>query len=294
MTFAIAWVLNLDADLELADPAGFAPSKRQRALTAKQGRCFLEIAQLHAPENVQHVRIEEFEPGTAAICQAWCPTPRAVARAEAMGLSLRAPARGVLQRVNHRSLGADLAGNRYAWSMADLDAALAEPRSRGWLLKRPFGFSGRGSKHIAGPMTVAQRRWAEASMRGYGRGLQVEPFVTIEREFAIHGWVRRCGTVLRGNPTGLLCDESRAWVRTTTDPDWTESEDQLVSAAFEQCAAALIEAGYLGPLSIDAYRFRDADGNRHLQALSDVNARYSMGWFTGMADRQAEWLESIQ
>ena len=44
MTVTIAWVLNLDADLELADPEGYAPSTRQQARTVKQGRRFLETA----------------------------------------------------------------------------------------------------------------------------------------------------------------------------------------------------------------------------------------------------------
>ena len=49
-----------------------------------------------------------------------------------------------------------------------------------------------------------------------------------------------------------------------------------------RCAAeALLEAGYFGPFGIDAYRWR-AGAAAHFNARSEINARYSMGWATGM------------
>jgi hypothetical protein len=47
-------------------------------------------------------------------------------------------------------------------------------------------------------------------------------------------------------------------------------------------AVALFMAGYHGPFGIDAFAWQDAQGTRRFQPLSEINARFSMGFGFGM------------
>jgi hypothetical protein len=301
MEHTVAWILNLEADMELADPVGFAPSGRLVALSQERGRRFLTIAE-RGSEDLHHAPLGRSD-GAHMICQSWCPTPRARSAARAAGASLPdGPPLEVLQTVNHRSfsaaltgvVGGGLPGARFVRSMAELEEVLAGANpSAGWLLKRPFGFSGRGRKRVRGPLRDGDLRWAEASMHEYGRGLQVEPFVEIEEEFVLHSWLGRDGSCLTGNPARLVCDQDGAWLTTERASDLAPEEERELRAAHDRSAEALGRAGYFGPFATDAFRWRDGRASR-FQPLSEINARYTMGWFAGFGDGQREWLERIR
>jgi len=302
----VTWILNLDADLELADPDGFAPSARLSRQTDTLAEQLLAAARAAAPA-VRHVRLSAGSgPSTdgassreASICQAWCPTPRARQAARERGGELPdAPSLQVLQRVNHRSfaagLGVLLPDAAFVTSMQQLEEHLQGcGPDRTWLLKRPFGFSGRAQKRVRGLPTDGDWRWAEASMLEYGRGLMVEPFVAVVEEFALHGWLGPDGACLTGEVTGLRTDELGAWVRSEPRADLHEAEREQLQAAHALAAKALTQAGYHGPFSIDAYRYRERSGHLRFQALSELNARYSMGFFAGLGERVHEWAERV-
>ncbi|MGK0205990.1 MAG: hypothetical protein ACI9S9_005083, partial [Planctomycetota bacterium] len=100
----VGWILNLDADLELADPSGFTPTGRLvQQINVLADR--LLVAANGAEKAVRHIRLA---PGNhTATCQAWCPTPRAQAAARVMGHELPAmPPLPVIQQVNHRAFAA--------------------------------------------------------------------------------------------------------------------------------------------------------------------------------------------
>ncbi|MFN3241067.1 MAG: hypothetical protein ACE37K_06085 [Planctomycetota bacterium] len=293
----VGWICNLDADLELADPDGFAPSARLRQQVDAMAERLLATARAACPR-VQHVRIDDG--GAPTVCQAWCATPRARAQATRHGVALpAAPALAVLQRVNHRSFaagfGLGLPHAAFVTSLPQLEAMLtASHPARVWLCKRPFGFSGRGHKRVGGVLAGGDRRWAEASMTAYGRGLMVEPLVAVEAEFALHAWLDADGTCLTGRPTTLVTDERGAWLRSEAATDLVEQERQQLDAAHALAAAELSAAGYFGPFSIDAFRYRDERGELRFHALSELNARYSMGFFVGLAERLEEWLLRVR
>ena len=134
-------------------------------------------------------------------------------------------------------------------------------------------------------------------MTGHGRGLQVEPFATIDREFALHSWLDREGDCIRGRPTRMVTDADGAWLRNEPfddrDPNLSDDERNQLENAHIAAARALAAAGYFGPFSTDAFRWHDAVGRQCFQPLSEVNARYTMGFFVGLCDRQPEWLAQI-
>ncbi len=292
----VAFVANLDAELELMAPDAYRPSSRMVAGMAARAT-FVQRQLAHA----LGAEVELLVPGErtrardgcdTSLC--WCPTPIAQqALREASAPPTDAPPLSVLQRVNHRAfcaaLSPQLPGARFVRTLAELEAVLAAPRpSRGLLLKRPFGFAGRARKLVAAdaPLDGALRTWAAASMQAYGVGLQVEPWVEIEAEFALHGLIARDSRVELGTPTRQRVDADGAWLASARveDGDIDPVERQLLRATAEQVAHALIAAGYDGPFGIDAYRYRAADGAVAFHPLSEINARLSMGYVAGMGE----------
>jgi hypothetical protein len=55
----------------------------------------------------------------------------------------------------------------------------------------------------------------------------------------------------------------------------------------EAVAKRLLAAGYFGPFGIDAYRYQ-RDGESGFCALSEINARYTMGFAVGFPRHPSE------
>src|SRR4051812_13097270 len=126
MAVSRAWVLNLDAEEELARPAGYSPSRAvlarclalSESLRPLLGPGDLVIAQ-NAPPSLQ---------GGNYVGRAWCPTPRALQTLSRAGVRPPpAPGVEVLRKVNHRAfcaaLGQGLPGARYVYTLGALREA---------------------------------------------------------------------------------------------------------------------------------------------------------------------------
>ena len=274
----VAWVLNLDADFELANRGPWEPPSALTELIeqiSKHAERLMEPGDLLVTDGVQ------VPPGTVG--RAWCPTPSAVARLEAAGATPEgAPSVDVLRAVNDRAfsaaMGQTLPGAAYVVDLAEARRVLHQRRVP-WLLKRAFGAAGRGQRRVGpDPLTDADVAWVEASLRR--GGLQVEPRVEIECEFVVHGLLHRDGAVEIHEPLVQECDEGGAWVssRPALEAELSPSEAaQLDQSAF-LVAGALAKARYFGPFGVDAYRWIESTGERSLNPRSEVNARYTMGW----------------
>ncbi len=284
----VAFAANLDAELELQDPS-YVPSTRMVAGLTARARAFAaqlgsDVVCLIPGARPPHPNVT----GAPGLC--WCPTPSALGLLTAGSARLPpAPPLEVLQRVNHRAfaegLGLGLVLGRYVTTMPELDEHLARFHSaEPVLLKRPFGFAGRGRKRLPSPNLIGPaRRWAAASMTQYGRGLLVEPWCHVLLDVALHGFVATDGQIVLGTPTVQENDADGAWLRSrpATDGDLDRHDQRDLRAAAERVAAALHDAGYFGPFGIDAYRFL-RNGRPDFQPLSDLNARLTMGWCIGM------------
>jgi hypothetical protein len=284
----LAWVLNLDAEDELAAPGGAtarATAERVRALAPRTG--------LVAPDDVL---LDGARRADGLAARAWMPTPRAVATALAAGALLPpGPPIEVLRRVNHRAfaaaLGPPLPGAIFASTLDEVAAAVAGDAPAGtWLLKRPFSFAGRGRLAApAGPLTPDATAFVTTSLRRFG-GLTVEPLVARTADYALHGHQDREGHAVFGEPTRQLCDERGAWRATERAPasDLTGAERSTLADAAARAAAALHRAGYFGPFGVDAFRWTDSAGRARFHPMCELNARYTMGWATGMGDRRPD------
>jgi hypothetical protein len=278
-----AWILNLDAELELREGSrrGYNPSTRVTAQLAEYGR---GSRALLGPDDVL------VEPGVDAhglVGRAWCPTPNAVSRLVAAGAEPEPhPDVGVLRRVNHRRFAVELGGGlpeqRYVEDRAELERRF-ERVDRPWLLKRPLAFAGRGQMRVYRPLDAIQWKWVDATLRN--DGLVLEPLVTPLREFCLHGFVPRD----RGGQIelGQVCVQEvtdrgvfRGVRRATHQADIETDERRALVQVTERVGDALRAAEYFGPFGIDAYRY-EADGRAGFCALSEINARYTMGFVTG-------------
>ena len=169
MTARFAWVLNLDAELELAQP-NYTPRARvtqQLELYGKDSRRLLGPDDVllwpRAPDSAP------FERSAPRLGRSWCPTPRALALFASFGIEPEPhPEAGVLRRVNHRrfahELGGGLPGQRYLEDRDELDEALRNATAP-LLLKRPLAFAGRGQTRVYAyaKITDKERSWIAAS-----------------------------------------------------------------------------------------------------------------------------------
>lgn len=285
----VAWVLNLDAEDELAHVGAHTPTA---ALTARVVALVptLRACGLIAADDV--VVWPGAEAGHRLEGRAWCPTRWALAQLERAGAKVpRAPSMEVLLRVNHRrfanALGQALPGAGFAENATELEALLSRGADvsveKCWVLKRPLGYAGRGRRKISANERVpADDAWIEASLRA--GGVQVEPWVQRELDVGLHGFVDEAGVLTSGRPTLQEIDAQGTWRATRiAAPDALSTDElQLLQRTLEQTAHALHDAGYFGPFGIDAFRWRAPDGTLAFQPRCELNARYSMGWALGV------------
>lgn len=279
------WVLNLDAEDELSHPGAHTPSDATVGRVRKIVPVLRASGLVRDDDEILFPSVDgPRAPEGEATC--WCPTRWALSRFEHPP---PAPSMDVLRRVNHRrfsaELGLTLPGSRFITSLHELDDVFVESKQvENWLLKRPFGYAGRGRKRLrpSGQLTAEEQAWLEASL-ALG-GLQVEPLVQRTLDVGLHGELRRDGSLLRGRATVQEVDDSGAWrgTRLAAAQELSAAELSALDEQLSLTARALIGAGYFGPFGIDAFRY----GDGAFQPRSEINARYSMGWAVGMQDHR--------
>ncbi len=284
MAPGVAWVLNLDADLELARDGPYAP--RLGVMAAMRPHVARLAASLLSPGDLL-VDDEGTAPRARGLPgRAFCPTPRALRLLRAAGAEPEPhPPVAVLRRVNSRafasSLGTTLPGASFVTdsSVALAMVATSPPVGKAWRIKHAFGMAGRNQRVVpVGALGGPERAFVSAGVaRG---GVQIEPEVTIAEEYAMHGFVRADGAPLFGAPVRQRCDARGAWVSTArVGPG--EAVARLLEEEAHRVAAALFVAGYFGPFGVDAFTYEAPGGKLALQPRSEINARYSMGFATG-------------
>ncbi len=292
-----AWFLNFDADDELARPDGYAPtratSERLRSLPGKVGPLLGPgDVLLHEGDKV---------PSGAWQARAWMLTPRARRILSSAGAILpQHPPLDVLRRVNHREFAATLGGwhslSGFVHDETELSLLLSERADDfPWVLKRPFGFAGRG-KLLLRTRELGDERsrsWLAASFRDHG-GVQAEPWVERLGDYGLHGFLDQAGNVTLGAPTEQRVSDTGTWLgsHVAACGALSPEEEQALRASAFASAEALRATGYFGPFGIDAFRWRDEAGHVRFNARCEINARYSMGWAIGMSDSRPDLEES--
>lgn len=287
-----AWVLNLDAEEELAAGRRYQPTRQLAAIVARQARRLVDeasaLASFVRPGDL--IVDEHTAPGAARGLRgrAWCPTPRAVALLERAGATIDAgPTLDVLRTVNARDFTArlrpQLRGEDFAKTVVhDLDAALehlARPAPLGWLVRRTFGAAGRGRMRLGARPVEHELKWLTASL---AKGpVVIEPWVDVVQEITVSGAVDARGAVTVTAPCFQAVDGAGAWNATVRAGagEVARDHDALLLDACQRVGDALAAAHYAGPFGIDAFRYRSEPGAAvRLNALSEINARLTMDW----------------
>ena len=282
-----AWVLNLDAELELAR-APFSYVPRVKLLQQLEAYGQGSRALLGRDDVL-------VQPGVSLPAgftgRAWCPTPLALAQLAAAGVRAEPhPDVSVLRRVNHRLFASEVGGGlpeqRYFTERAPVEALL-RLAERPWLLKRPLTFAGRGQMRFYGPITDKQWSWLDVSLAQ--DGVIVEPLVTPTLELSLHGFVWCDGRFELGRICVQQVTERGVFrgVRLARPSELELPEEDSLREAGERVARQLFDARYFGPFGIDAYRYQSA-GQTAFCALSEINARYTMGFVIGFPRSASE------
>ena len=288
MATRVAWLLNLDSDEELANPRGYRPRPE---LEARIASLVPRMSMLLRADDVLLPAEGRLDADLTVLT--FCPTPSAVARAHALGLTVafEVPC-PLLRSVNSRafcaSLGQTLPHAQYVHEMAELEAAVRAPSPTGaFLLKRELSFAGRERRQARlGELDASTRGFAARSF-ARGEGLQVEPYLELCAEFALHGFALGTERWLAGPLVAQECDRQGRWLGSRLAPAGalSEQEHAALGAELTRVAAALGDLGYVGPFGIDAYRYRDAAGQLAFQPRSEINARFTMGYPRELLER---------
>jgi hypothetical protein len=304
MAARFAWVLNLDADVELAAIASARPREGGARAGYTPKRSLVDAMRTYVPRlpaslfdpDVDTVVDERTPPlhARGLVGRAFCPTPRALRLLRRAGAEPEPhPACDVLLRANARafasSLGATLPGGCFVIEEEEAKALLqtSPPRALAdaWRVKRNFGMTGRGQRVVV-PESVGALDLAFVRAGLREGGVQIEPDVSIVDEFAIHGLLAPSGVLTLGPVVKQVCDPRGAWLSSAHVA--RDRTPLALASEAERVADALHATGYFGPFGVDAYTYRlrstsgeSADASDHalaLQPRSEINARYTMGF----------------
>lgn len=283
---SILWHFNLLGEFELAHAGPYVPkAELKRHVERATSRMRDEWVGAH-----DALLQEESYAQREYIGIPWLPTAEAVQALRAAGVPcIESPPAGVLHEVCDRAflreLGGGLPASKHAVHSDDALRTLSEPSHQGWLVKRSFGMAGRGQRRIhSGRPTDADRTWLEASLR-LG-GVRIEPVVSIEQEWSVHGVIDATGAVRTGEPLAQVVSARGVWlgparsdqIAHRLSPAWRAELERAATSA----GCVLARAGYFGPFGIDAYCYRTHDGALRFQSLAELNARFTMSWCTAM------------
>jgi hypothetical protein len=149
-------------------------------------------------------------------------------------------------------------------------------------VKHAFGVAGR-NQQVVGVSALGAGSLSFVRTGLAGGGVQIEPNVAIDAEYALHGVIASDGSLRTGALVRQRCDSRGAWIGTEPIADREALGDvrERVAEESRRVADALRGSGYFGPFGLDAYTYRDRGGTIRLQPRGEINARYSMGFAIG-------------
>lgn len=183
---------------------------------------------------------------------------------------------------------------------AAVEEVIADFRGRGHhklVLKESIGLAGSNALRLFEPeLGDNQKRWI-ANILTHGRQIVIEPWLERELDFSVQLEMTTSGLKLCGY-TGLLNDAKGQFLGNWAEPkhdrkppaaallllDVLPAQGNKLQRLYADLVATLESelqrAGFLGPLGIDAFIYRTAQGERRLKPVVEINPRYTMGRVT--------------
>jgi len=182
-------------------------------------------------------------------------------------------------------------------SLAEAQAVISQIRGRGHhkiVIKEAFGVAGSNALRLFEPEILpAQLRWLENHF-AQKRELVVEPWLERLMDFSIQLEMTERGLKVCGF-TGLVNDARGQFIANFAESHFHKRIPARVislfnapadisglllefyAGVFARLAAELRAVNFLGPLGIDAFVYRTADGAVKLKPVVEINPRYTMG-----------------
>ena len=182
-------------------------------------------------------------------------------------------------------------------SLDEVLAAISKIRARGHrkiVVKASFGVAGSNALRLFEPTLLpAQLRWMENAF-AHKRELVVEPWLERLLDFSVQlemtaGKLKLCGF------TGLQCDARGQFIANFAEAHHHKRIPAKVISQFNAAAdisgrllefygeifaaleTELRRVDFTGPIGIDAFVYRDANGAVKLKPVVEINPRYTMG-----------------
>lgn len=236
---------------------------------------------------------------------AWLATASARSRLQELGAAWRGPAPAVVRCVHDKGWAREVARRAgldpvclrpllTTWSADELTSPDARERivatlaawpwwhGESFTLKPRWGGSGRG--RVAGRRGDPERPTPAALGRLARRGGAVlEPWLDRLHDASAHVVVRDDGRVdYLGSATQVVSPAgvplgSRGVAPRSARPAAGSPDDAALARVARLVAAQAAQAGYRGPLGVDAFWFRGPGGTPTLHAVAEVNARFTLG-----------------
>jgi uncharacterized ferritin-like protein (DUF455 family) len=184
-------------------------------------------------------------------------------------------------------------------------AAITVIRERGHhriVAKQALGLAGQNAIRLWEPELLAtQCQWLTRALQNR-RQVVIEPWLDREIDFSIQlemgpRELKLCGY------TGLLNDAKGQFQGNWAEANFARRIPSKVSALFDAEISGMVqrlyteifslletelrEAGFVGPVGIDAFVYRTANGERRLKPIVEINPRYTMGRLTVELMKQA-------
>ncbi len=260
------WHLNLGGELQLEGRA--TPARAQARM--REAAAGLVGTLVPTGETVLPVGAAPGDVGVSGDVfegRAFVATAEATEALCAVGARVHFPSATVVRRVNGRTFGLPFL------TLAGAHFLNGPPPQERAVWKSELSFAGRGHRRLEGSPTEADLRWLEAA-RSRGPVLW-EPWASISQEVGVPGYVFEDGRVVVGQPVTQEVHRGQWVCSQRASPDEVPSDALRRSCG--EVGEALHGAGYFGPYNSDAHHSMEHGWT----LVSEVNARYSMGWALG-------------
>ncbi|MEC8934328.1 MAG: hypothetical protein VX958_02590 [Planctomycetota bacterium] len=184
-------------------------------------------------------------------------------------------------------LGLALPASRIVESIEELEKHLDAEKNRpelagGWILKAPFSAAGRLRVVSTGPGAGELELKRARNLFEAQGALVFEPWLERTADFGFCALVLSERTILLG-PHGLETSPQGRFLGLVFDSPApavglaAPADRDGLEAAVTAAAEAAREEGYLGPLEVDCWSWRDENGADRFHPLGEINARISFG-----------------
>ncbi len=182
-------------------------------------------------------------------------------------------------------------------SLAEAQSVIVEIRAHGHhkiVVKRAFGVAGSNALRLFEPEVLpGQWRWMENAFTQM-RELVIEPWLDRVQDFSVQLEMTDKGLKLCGY-TGLVTDARGQFVANFAESHHHKRVPAMVVSQFREpgdisqrlldfygeifaaLETELRQANFVGPIGIDAFVYRDSNGQAKLKPIVEINPRYTMG-----------------